>query len=109
MTNIFSPSFTFRKIKFDVKEKFPRKAENLSQNQKKLLVKITHILEKPGDPEKFQNEIYQGGKDLGLSSTETFTAIYLSLLGKESGPKAAWLILSLDKDFVKRRFIEAAK
>ncbi|OGY24963.1 MAG: lysine--tRNA ligase [Candidatus Woykebacteria bacterium RBG_16_43_9] len=106
---IYLARFAPEKIKFDVKEKFPRKAENLSQNQKKLLVKITHILEKPGDPEKFQNEIYQGGKDLGLSSTETFTAIYLSLLGKESGPKAAWLILSLDKDFVKRRFIEAAK
>ena len=106
---IYLETFAPEDIKFTVKESLPKEAKRPTDNQKKLLLKIVDLLEKAKDPETFQNEIYQAGKEVGLPSAETFKAIYLTLLGKESGPKAAWLILSLDKDFVKKRFKEASR
>ncbi|OGY22905.1 MAG: lysine--tRNA ligase [Candidatus Woykebacteria bacterium RBG_13_40_15] len=105
---IYIERFAPENVKFSVKESLPKEVKELSESQRKLLLKIAEELEDPpaGGPEDFQNEIYKVGKDLGLSSAETFSAIYVALLGKESGPKAAWLMLSLDREFVKKRFTE---
>ena len=59
------------------------------------------MLEEQANAEDLQTKIYEKGKELGFSGNETFQAIYLSLIGKDHGPKAAWLILSLDKNFVR--------
>ena len=107
--NIYLDRFAPEKLKFDVKDSLPKEAKDLSSNQRKLLMKITQMLVESVEPEKFQNDIYKIGKDLSLSSAETFQAIYRTLIGKDSGPKAAWFILSLDKGFIKKRFSEAAK
>lgn len=95
--------------KFIVQTKLPKEAKNLSIEQKKLLGKIVDELEKKWGAEDFQTRIYEIGKELGLNGSKTFEVIYLSLLGKNHGPKAAWLILSLDKKFVKKRFQEVSK
>ncbi|HEX7456755.1 MAG TPA: lysine--tRNA ligase [Candidatus Nanoarchaeia archaeon] len=105
---IYLERFAPEEIKFTVKDNLPLEVEPLTEKQKKLLINIVNLVDKAGDPERLQNDIYQTGKVMGLSSSETFKAIYLSLLGRESGPKAAWLVLSLDKNFVKKRFEEAA-
>lgn len=95
--------------KFTVQKNLPAAVKKLSSRQKKLLLKISQELDKRWQPEDFQNHIYGLGKELNLTSAETFQAIYLALLGKDHGPKASWLILSLEKDFVQRRLQEAAK
>lgn len=95
--------------KFIVQQTLPEVAKDLSAKQKKLLLKIAQELDKKWQPEEFQNHLYQLGKDLNLPSAETFQAIYLSLLGKDYGPKASWLILSLEKEFIKKRFQEASR
>ncbi|MDP2721032.1 MAG: lysine--tRNA ligase [bacterium] len=105
---IYLDRFAPEAIKFTIKEDLPKEAEALSSQQKKLLLGIIDLMQEVTDPEKFQNDIYQAGKEIGLSSSEVFQAIYRALLGKNSGPKAAWLILSLDKDFVIKRFKEVA-
>jgi lysyl-tRNA synthetase class 1 len=92
--------------KFLIQQKLPDEVKNLSQKQKELLHKIVPELYSAKDAEEFQTKIYDLGKGLGLSGKETFAAIYLSLIGKDHGPKAAWLILSLEKEFVKKRFSE---
>ncbi len=94
--------------KFVVSESLPELAKELTEQQKNLLKKIAEELDKDWDAEEFQTKIYDLGKELSLKGKETFSAIYLSLIGKDHGPKAAWLILSLDKDFVKKRFNETA-
>jgi lysyl-tRNA synthetase class 1 len=93
--------------KFSIQKNLPEVFKNLSQKQKELLQKISEELDENLSAEDFQTRIYDIGKELGLNGKETFAAIYLSLLGKDHGPKAAWLILSLEKDFVKNRFNEA--
>ena len=94
--------------KFSIQKEIPEAVKSLSQNQKKLLLEISKTLNQNSDPEEFQTKIYEAGKELGLNGKEAFAAIYLSLIGKDHGPKAAWLILSLDKDFVKKRFEDAS-
>jgi len=42
------------------------------------------------------------------TNRQSFAAIYVAFLGRESGPRAGWLLASLDKDFVVRRLTEAA-
>ncbi|HVF69573.1 MAG TPA: lysine--tRNA ligase [Xanthomonadales bacterium] len=94
--------------KFAVKQDLPESAKHLSDKQKELLKKIASELGRESDAETFQTKIYEIGKELGLNGKETFAAIYLSLIGKDHGPKAAWLILSLDKEFVRKRFEEVS-
>jgi lysyl-tRNA synthetase class 1 len=43
---------------------------------------------------------------MGISPKDAFSAIYLSILGKDSGPQAGWLLASLDKEFVVKRLKE---
>ncbi len=95
--------------KFTVQKELSEQAKNLSNKQKELLAKIAGELEKKWEGEDLQTRIYEIGKELGLKGSETFAAIYVALLGKNHGPKAAWLILSLDKAFVKKRFEDASK
>lgn len=95
--------------KFEIQKELPEAAKFLSKTQRELLSKIVKELDKKWDGEEFQARIYELGKEAGLSGRETFAAIYLSLIGKDHGPKAAWLILSLEKAFVKKRFNEASK
>mgnify|MGYP001581601384 FL=1 len=95
--------------KFTIQKELPKEAESLSKEQKELLGKIASELDRKWTGEQFQTRIYDIGKELGLNGKETFAAVYLCLLGKDHGPKAAWLILSLDKEFVKKRFEEVSK
>lgn len=95
--------------KFLVQKDIPREAKKLPEKQKEFLEKISNELEKKWIPDDFQKRLYETAKEIGLPSKDAFSAIYLSLIGKDHGPKAGWLILSLDKEFVKKRFEQLAK
>ncbi len=93
--------------KFEVKKELPDGIKGLSADQKKYLLVLAEKLDNK-NAEEFQTEIYELSKELETPSKDAFASIYISLLGKDHGPKAAWLILSLDKEFVKKRFEEAS-
>lgn len=95
-------------MRFSIQKELPREASNLSAKQKEYLQKIISKLDKKWDAEDFQKELYDLSKEINISSKDAFQAIYLSLIGKSFGPKAAWLILKENKDFIKKRFEEAA-
>lgn len=94
--------------RFSISKNLPEQVKNLSGDQKKYL---TELIKKLGneDSEKFQEDIYNLSKEINVSSKDAFAAIYISLIGKDHGPRAALLINSLDKEFVKHRFEEASK
>lgn len=92
--------------RFLIQQELPEIAKNLTSKQKDFLKKIAKEVNNFSNAEDFQKEIYNFAKELNISSKEAFQAIYLSLIGKDHGPKAGWLILSLDKKFVKKRFNE---
>lgn len=94
--------------KFSVLKSVPESAKNLSENQKEFLKKVVKELDKKWIAEDLQKNLFEWAKEMGVSSKDAFAAIYTSLIGKDHGPKAGWFILSLDKEFVKKRFEEVA-
>ncbi|HJZ18498.1 MAG TPA: lysine--tRNA ligase, partial [Candidatus Nanoarchaeia archaeon] len=101
--------FASEDMKYKIQEKIPEKAKKLSAEQKKYLAKVLKFLDKDWEAEEFQKKLYECAKESGVSSKEAFRALYLSLLGKDYGPKAAWIILKEDRGFIKQRFKEASK
>lgn len=95
--------------RFSIQKELPGAADLLNDKQKKLLKKTGEFVDSITDAEELQTKIYSLGKELGLSSGETFEAFYKVLIGKNHGPKLAWLLLSLDKDFIRQRLEEVSK
>jgi len=98
--------------KFSVLPKMPDVA--LSAAQRGYLAAVRELVGKIRDGEEMQNELYEVAKRVGLlqdnkPSRDAFAAIYLAFLGKPNGPKAGWLIATLDPEFVRRRLDEASK
>lgn len=94
--------------KFEVKKELPKDIE-ISGKQKDLLLKTSKLITEINDPVELQTKIYEIGKSLELSSNDTFGAFYKVLIGKNHGPKLAWLLLSVDPAFVKNRLEEACR
>lgn len=94
--------------RFSTQQSLPKNVKNLSDKQKEYLHKVSLKLNKSWKPEDFQVNLFEWAKELELPSKDAFSAIYISLLNKNYGPKAGWLILSLDKEFIKKRFLDAA-
>ncbi|MEK7188670.1 MAG: lysine--tRNA ligase, partial [Patescibacteria group bacterium] len=90
--------------RFVVQKEVPKNARNLSSSQKEYLKKVSELIGQNLSAEILQARIYELAKELGISPKAAFGAVYIALLGKDHGPKAAWLISSLDRDFVKERF-----
>jgi lysyl-tRNA synthetase class I len=61
-----------------------------------------------------QDRLYELAKAAGLQTPDgkvtqaAFAAIYSAFIGKPKGPRAGWLLVSLEPDFVRRRLGEAA-
>ncbi len=99
----YAPEWT----KFSLQEELPD--VKLDEEQKKGLKVLAESLDKDLDDIGMHNEIYRVAReDVEMNPKELFQAIYLVLIGKKSGPKAGSFIISLEKDFVKKRFIEAS-
>jgi len=96
--------------KFEIQEKLPKSAENLDKGQKEFLSGIIKALsEKKWLGDELHAKIHEIKNELKLDPRRAFSAIYLSILDKDSGPQAGWLLASLDRDFVVKRFKEVTK
>jgi lysyl-tRNA synthetase class 1 len=91
-------------LKFTLLENPSEVSSVIDVKQAKGLRVLAGELDKQWTPEEFHKVIYQTARNIGIEPNSLFEAIYLSLIKKRRGPKAAALILSLDKDFVKKRF-----
>ncbi|MDO8269905.1 MAG: lysine--tRNA ligase [Candidatus Levybacteria bacterium] len=94
--------------KFLIQKELPD-VSGLSFEQKEYLRSLAQLFENEISAEDLQTAIYEKSKEQNLKSIDAFKAIYTSFLGKDHGPKAAWLLQSLDKNFVKQRLQEASK
>jgi lysyl-tRNA synthetase class 1 len=61
-----------------------------------------------GGGEAWQATIFETAAAVGLSAGRSFTAIYTAFLGRPNGPRAGWLLASLEPAFVVARLREAA-
>ena len=92
--------------KFEVQQQLP--ALHLSQEQRTYLGSLAQKVEEIDQAEDLQQAAYELAKELELPSKDAFSAIYQVFLDRSSGPKAGWLLHSLDKQFVIQRLRQAA-
>jgi lysyl-tRNA synthetase class 1 len=62
----------------------------------------------PDSGAAWQDLIFGTSQTYGVSSGDAFAALYLAFLGRTNGPRAGWLLASLDRGFVVQRLRDAA-
>lgn len=92
-----------------ISDNIPQEVTTLSKYQKEYLALVSELLDKDYKPVDLQLELYNQARRRNIDPQDAFSAIYISLLGKTHGPKAAWFLLSQDKNFLKKRFEEVIK
>ncbi len=90
--------------RFGVREEVPPEAADLDAEQRLYLAAVAGRLEDGMDGEVTQDLLYSTAVELGLKPKTAFGALYTTLLGKKSGPKAGSFVAGLDTDFVRERF-----
>jgi len=64
--------------------------------------------ERPGSGDAWQALIFRVAGEVGLASGRAFGALYAAFLGRSNGPRAGWLLASLEPAFVGERLRAAA-
>ncbi len=101
--------------RFAVAPELPPVAATLTDQQRAFLERAAAEVGKITDPEQMQERLYEIAKEVGLTTPEgkvtkaAFEALYYSFIGKAAGPRAAWMLTTLDPIFVRRRLSEAAR
>ncbi|OGM29640.1 lysine--tRNA ligase [Candidatus Woesebacteria bacterium RIFCSPHIGHO2_01_FULL_41_10] len=83
-------------------DSLPQEASTLTDEQKKYLDGIADLIKESSDPEKLQMDLYNKSKELGIPAKDAFAAVYLILIGKTHGPRAAWFLLEHRELAIKR-------
>jgi lysyl-tRNA synthetase, class I len=63
--------------------------------------------EVPATGEQWQAAIFAVAERHAIDAKAAFNALYFTFLGRPNGPRAGWLLASLERDFVIRRLTEA--
>ncbi|MEA2052176.1 MAG: lysine--tRNA ligase, partial [Euryarchaeota archaeon] len=77
--------------------------------QRKALESLAHEIQAGMNAEDWHNLIYNVASATKMETKELFQAIYMVLLKKPSGPRAGWLLASLDSEFLRSRFESATE
>jgi lysyl-tRNA synthetase class 1 len=87
----------------------PAEAAELEDDQRGFLGAIAAgaDAERPASGDAWQDLIFRTAQARELSSARAFGALYLAFLGRPNGPRAGWLLASLDTAFVAARLREA--
>lgn len=90
-------SFAPEEFQLTAKNEMPETAQDLSDEQVQYLVQINQEIENNSweDPQELQQKMFDIAK-ASLGARAGFQAVYSAFLGKKSGPRAAWFLLSLD-------------
>lgn len=97
------------KYKFQMTDTISELVKILSSEQKVYLKEVASLVQQKMTAEELQLKLYELAKKQGLETKKAFTAIYIALLGKESGPKAGWLLEQYPSDTIKQRLQEVTK
>ena len=93
-----------------VRDELPAEVAELGEDQRLVLGAIALAAEAggPASGDDWQQVIYDAAKAAALPSGRVFAAIYVALLGRPNGPRAGWLLASLEPDRVVARLRAAA-
>jgi lysyl-tRNA synthetase class 1 len=93
-----------------VQPALPAAAAELDDDQRAYLGALADAVASrtPTSGDDWQALIFAVANERGLDGRRAFGALYRSFLGRTNGPRAGWLLASLDRDVVHRRLREAA-
>jgi lysyl-tRNA synthetase class 1 len=93
-----------------VREQLPPEAADVTEAQRGYLAELAEAATSgaPRSGEAWQALIFETAKRRELPAGEAFAAVYRAFLGRTNGPRAGWLLGSLDPRFVTSRLREAA-
>ena len=88
----------------------PAPAGDLHQDQRRFLARLAERLttDPPASGDGWQSLIFDVARGEGVPPGRAFEAVYLAFLGRPNGPRAGWLLASLERDFVATRLRDAA-
>jgi lysyl-tRNA synthetase class 1 len=88
----------------------PAEAGALDEPQRRYLAALADAVapSPPTGGDRWQDAIFATATSSGLEPKTAFAALYLAFLGRPNGPRAGWLLASLEPDFVIARLREAA-
>ena len=94
-----------------VRDELPDEAVALDDDQRSFLAALADATESspPTGGDAWQTAIFEAASGLGLPAGRAFAAVYLAFLGRVNGPRAGWLLASLDPTFVADRLRAAAE
>jgi lysyl-tRNA synthetase class 1 len=85
---------------FEVQETLPDAVKNLSDEQRAGLGALASRIQGGVAAKDLHDLVYAVSEESGISANKMFQAIYTSLLGKKSGPRAGYFMASLDRGFL---------
>ena len=89
----------------------PAEAAELDSAQRRFLALLATAIGRPGTPVSggaWQALIFETATTAGMPAGRAFAALYAVFLGRTNGPRAGWLLASLDPAFVAARLRDAA-
>jgi lysyl-tRNA synthetase class 1 len=102
--------FAPERYRIEVSAELPLEAGELDEPARRFLTALADAatLEAPDAGSAWQDLIFRTSQGAELASSPAFTALYVVFLGRSNGPRAGWLLASLDPTFVIGRLREAA-
>jgi lysyl-tRNA synthetase class 1 len=91
------------------RDALPLAVAELDPSQRAMLTSLAAALETAAwDGEAIQAAIFDAARAANQAPGRAFAALYAAFLGQSSGPRAGWLLASLERDFVLERLRAAA-
>ncbi len=84
------------------RDRLPAGVELLRPEQRGFLRALADAVhgDAPASGEQWQAAIFEVAGEHGLDARAAFNALYFAFLGRPNGPRAGWLLASLERDFV---------
>lgn len=94
---------------FRITDSLPENMGEITESGRKVLTAILSFFESTKEPEgeQLHSFLHHLKSELNVQPQEIFVPIYQVFLGRNSGPKAGWLLSVLGSDFVIKRLQEA--
>lgn len=91
--------------RFEIQKELPEAAKNFSDIQKRALSQLLEYIESTEvlDGQGMHSKMHEIKETIKIDPKEFFSAIYISILNRTSGPKAGWFLSVFDRDFLVKR------
>jgi lysyl-tRNA synthetase class 1 len=100
----FSPP----EMRLRLQKALPEQVAHLTPEQRQALDRLGQRLQPAMDGDTIHTLVYALAEELALPAKALFEAVYIALLDQPRGPRVGWFLSSLDYDFVRTRFQDAA-